>query len=225
MKTPVVLPSVLSFDFRHIENELARMEKAGLSFLHYDVMDGRFVPDISFGEAVFAQLVPAGFKADVHLMVADPLPHVKNFFALKAAEVTVHFEAIEKDVFGFLDQVGPLRKGRVLGLAFNPDTPLTAIAPLLPYFDKVMAMTVFPGRSGQSFVAGGVARVARLCQLAAEANPRMAVEVDGGITDVTGPLCVKAGARLLVSGSFLCRADDPARAAAAIRGTGVSGQN
>lgn len=217
-KNIVVLPSVLSFPFGNIDGELAKMTKAGIRIFHYDVMDGHFVPNISFGESLFTQIVKPGFQADVHLMVTNPLPHALAFFRLGAEQVTVHYEAIKTGAMDFLDAIGHCRRGKVLGLAFNPETEPEEIEKLVPYFDKVMVMTVHPGASGGKFIADGIERIKKTKEMLERTNPAAILEVDGGMNEVTGPLAVQAGADYLVSGSYLCKAVDPVLAIANLTG-------
>lgn len=213
MRNREVLPSILSFDFRHIDDELKRMKESGLPHLHYDVMDGHFVSNISFGESLYAQLVPEGFKANVHLMILDPLPHVLKFFQMGADSVLVHFEAFDKpeQVEDLLSQTRKYRdEGRRLGLAINPETDIDDVLEWIEEFDIVMLMTVHPGASGQSFVEGSLDRIRKVRKYVDEHNlsDRISIEVDGGLNGETGPLVVKAGADMLVSGSYLCKAKD-----------------
>ena len=209
---PLVAPSVLSLDFSDLEKSLARMRAAGVKLLHYDVMDGHFTPWISFGEHLFKFFTHRGFQTDVHLMVNDPLPHAQNFINLGADQVTVHVEALE-DPFAFIRGIAEYRRGRVIGLAIDPDTPLDArVFAVLPHFDKVMIMSVVPGRSGQSFIEGSEERIRQIKDYIKDNNLDVIVEVDGGINDRTGPLCIRAGADILVSGAYLCMAADPRKA-------------
>ena len=209
---PLVAPSVLSLNFSRLDSELERMKEAGVSLLHYDVMDGHFTPWISFGEHLFKFFTHRGFQTDVHLMVNDPLTHVQNFINLGADQVTVHLEALD-DPFAFLRGIKDYRNGRIIGLALNPDTPLDErVWAILPQFDKVMVMSVVPGRSGQSFIEGSDERIHQIKEYIRDNNLNLLVEVAGGINARTGPVCVRAGADLLVSGAYLCMADDPRRA-------------
>lgn len=223
MTGSIAIPSILSFDFTNAKPYLDAMGKAGVTMLHYDVMDGRFVPDISFGESLFPKFHALGFAIDVHLMVTDAAYHAIRFLSLGAEQVTVHWEAIQADPNGFLAQVEPYRNGRVLGVAINPDTPLGLVIPWLSRFDKAMVMSVIPGASGKPYVPHSDLRVKALREAYDRLGKPGLIEIDGGINDVTGPLAVKAGANILVSGSYLCKAKDPKAAIDAILGK-VSGK-
>lgn len=201
-----ILPSVLSFDFQNIGKDLKRMKDASLLTLHYDVMDGHFVRNVSFGESLYKSLVPEGFEGNIHLMITNPLMHTKFFFQMGASSVLVHYEAIKDYVEGFLKAEEEWRKGKKLGIVLNPDTPLEAVYPYLDKFDIVMLMTVFPGASGQAFIPEGVDRVKELRNYIDSHKLKTLIEVDGGLNDETGPSVVKAGADLIVSGSYLCKA-------------------
>lgn len=212
MKDIQILPSVLSFDFTHIEDELKKMKKHDLTILHYDVMDGHFVPDISFGESLYKQLVPQGFKANVHLMIEDPFPHVIKFYQMCAECVLVHFESFKgHQLKSFIKDINKYRiGGRKLGLAINPETDLNDVHDYIGNFDIVMLMTVHPGRSGQSFLDGSLERISALRKYIDDngLKDKVLIEVDGGLNNETGPSVVKAGADILVSGSYLCQAKD-----------------
>lgn len=219
MKKIQVYPSVLSFDFQNIARELERMKACGLTTLHYDAMDGHFTRNISFGESLYPSLVPDGFQANVHLMITNPLLHTKFFFQMGAESVLVHYEAVEAYLEDFLKAQEGWRRGRKLGIAVNPDTPLDKVFPHLPSFDIVMLMTVFPGSSGQRFLPGSLERIARVRRYLDEKRIPALLEVDGGLDEESGPLAVQAGADILVSGSFLCRASNPFQAVERLLGT------
>lgn len=213
VKDIVVAPSVLSFNLFHLKEQLTDMWNIGIRTLHYDVMDGHFVAPISFGEHLFDYLAPKPFRSDVHLMVTNPLPHALWFFAHGADEVTVHYEAIKDDPEAFLAGVEKARQGRILGLALNPETEIdAAVCDLLKRFDKAMVMSVHPGASGQAYLEGSEKRVGALVEAFKDSGRRPFVEIDGGINGKTAPLALRAGATMLVSGSFLCKAEKPAKA-------------
>ena len=218
MKYPTVAPSVLSLDFSRLEEELERMREAGVELLHYDVMDGHFTPWISFGEHLFKFFKGRGLRTDVHLMVLNPLPHLKNFLDLGADQVTVHLEALE-DPQGFLKKIESYREGKIIGVAINPETPIDEKAlNSIRGFDKVMVMSVHPGRSGQSFIQGSQGRIRAIREFSERENLNLLIEVDGGINNLTGPSCLEAGADILVSGNYLCKAIEPRKAIEQILG-------
>ena len=219
MTYPTVAPSVLSFDFSRLEEEIQRMRDAGIKILHYDVMDGIFTPWISFGEHLFKFFKDKGFILDVHLMVVRPIEHALEFLKLGADEVTVHYEAIKNDISGFLEAIEPLRKNRVIGIAYNPETELDAASlSVLNHFDKAMVMSVHPGRSGQGYLPGSEDRLRILKDYSDQHGLNLTLEIDGGINGTTGPLAVASGAQILVSGSYLCSSKDPKATIEAILG-------
>lgn len=209
MKNIIVAPSVLSFNLFKLNEQLQTMKAIGITTLHYDVMDGHFVDPISFGEHLFKYLAPKPFKADVHLMVTNPLPHAIWFYSQGAEGVTIHYEAIKDNWQDFLKAIAPYRQGRILGLALNPETSVKEVLSLLEYFDKTMVMSVHPGASGQSYIPGSEKKVAELYQAYKDLGKEPLIEIDGGINAKTAPLARKAGATILVSGSFLCNSEKP----------------
>ena len=218
MRYPTVAPSVLSLDFSRLEEELDRMRDAGVELLHYDVMDGHFTPWISFGEHLFKFFTGRGFRTDVHLMVLNPLSHLKNFLDLGADQVTVHLEALE-DPQKFLKEIEPYRGGKVIGVAINPETPIDEkTLNSIRGFDKVMIMSVHPGRSGQSFIEGSQGRIRAIKKFSEREHLNLLIEVDGGINNLAGPSCLEAGADILVSGNYLCKAEEPKKAIEQILG-------
>lgn len=201
-----IVPSVLSFDFQNIQKDLKRMKDAGLWTLHYDVMDGHFVRNVSFGETLYPSWVPEGFEGEVHLMMTNPLLHTKFFFQLGASTVLVHYEVIKDYVEGFLKAEEEWRKGKRLGIVVSPDTPLENVYPCLGRFDVVMVMTVFPGAAGQPFIPEGLERVIAVRKYLDSHKLKTLLEVDGGINAETGPKVANAGADILVSGAYLAKA-------------------
>lgn len=217
MKHLEILPSILSFDFKNINTELKRMKDNGITYLHYDVMDGHFVSNISFGESLYKQLVPEGFKANVHLMVTNPLPHAIKFYEMGADSVLVHYEAIE-NIASFAEDIKPFKKDKQIGIVINPETDVKEVLPHLYLFDIVMVMTVHPGASGQAFLKEGLNKIKILRDFIDNNKLNTLIEVDGGINGITGPLAVENGVDMLVSGSYLCKSEDLIKAKESILG-------
>lgn len=192
-------PSILSADFMDLGRSVAEVAAAGVSSLHVDVMDGRFVPNISIGLPVLSALAGAlDLDLDVHLMIVEPERYLAAFAAAGADALTVHVEA-STHIHRCLEQVRAL--GVRVGLSLNPGTPLDQIRELLPLCDQLLVMTVNPGFGGQSFIRSGLERIARLRRWIDEAGLAVEIQVDGGITRGTMTEAVRAGARWLVAGS------------------------
>jgi ribulose-phosphate 3-epimerase len=210
-----VAPSILSADFARLGSQVTEVMDAGARLIHVDVMDGRFVPPITIGPLVTAaiadQVHDAGGALDVHLMIERPADQVADFARAGADCITIHYEA---DPHAHRTLAAIREAGCRAGLAINPGTPAEAVRELAPAADLVLCMTVNPGWGGQTFISGSPGKVARLRELADEA----ALEVDGGIDESTAPLVADAGATLLVAGSAVFKADDPAEAYRRIAG-------
>lgn len=199
MAKVLIAPSILSADFSRLGEAAAAAEAAGADLIHVDVMDGHFVPNITFGPAVVSALKRSTqLPLDVHLMISRPERYVADFVDAGADYVTVHAEATPH-LHGILTQVR--QAGAKAGLAVNPLTPLDVVELALPYLDLVLVMSVNPGFGGQPFIPGSVARVEAARRMRDRVNPNCLVEVDGGITTKTAPAVAAAGADVLVAGS------------------------
>jgi ribulose-phosphate 3-epimerase len=208
-----VAPSILSADFRRLGAQVEAVMEAGARVIHFDVMDGHFVPPITIGPLVAAsiadQIHDAGGALDVHLMIAEPDRHIEAFAEAGADSITFHQEATPhaNRTLAAIRELGCLA-----GVAINPGTPVEAVAELGELADIVLNMTVNPGWGGQAFIKGSPAKVARLAKLVGDAR----IEVDGGIDTDTAGSVADAGASLFVAGSAVFGADDPAAAYTAI---------
>lgn len=200
---PAVLPSLLLCDFAALDREVARLEAAGVRGLHLDVMDGHFVPNLTYGLPLvetFRRLTP--LPLDVHLMVSNPGPFVGRYIDAGADLLTIHVEAVERPA-DVLREIR--RRGAGAGLALNPDTPLERVLPLVEECDLILVMSVMPGFGGQAF---NPAALDKLRRLAERAPPELMLEVDGGVNRETLAACRQAGAQLFVVGSAIFRQPD-----------------
>ncbi|MHC1680628.1 MAG: ribulose-phosphate 3-epimerase [Methanomassiliicoccales archaeon] len=203
-----VAPSILSADFARLGEEVRRVETAKADWVHVDVMDGVFVPNLTIGPEVIKALRPhARIPFDVHLMIEMPERYVERFAECGADYLTVHVEATH-DVKGVLSHIR--RLGMKAGISLNPGTELATVEPYFDDIDLLLVMTVQPGFGGQSFRSEVLPKISRARQIRDERRLDFEIVIDGGINRETGKLCVESGATVLAAGSALFKAKDMA---------------
>lgn len=204
----IVSPSMLSADFGHLDRDTRMIDRSRAEWIHIDVMDGVFVPNISFGLPVFAAIARASDKfMDVHLMIVEPQKYVRRFVETGADLVTFHYEAAADP----LAVASLIREcGAKAGVSIKPATPVEVLEELLPHVDLVLLMSVEPGFGGQSFIEGSWEKLRRLRETIDRNNLPVLIEIDGGVTAENAGRLFREGCDVLVAGSAVFRSPDPA---------------
>jgi ribulose-phosphate 3-epimerase len=211
----IIAPSVLSADFGRLADEVRAATSAGADWLHIDVMDGHFVPNITMGPAAVKAIRKATpLPLDVHLMITDPLRYLGEFIAAGADSVSVHHEACP-DVGRAVDAIHAA--GARAAVAINPDTPVSVLSDVVPSLDMVLVMSVNPGFGGQEFIEAAIPKLREAAHLRQRRGLSLLIEVDGGITVANAGRAAEAGADVIVAGTAVFRAPDYGQAIAALR--------
>lgn len=212
---PLIAPSLLSADFARLKEEVKAVERAGAHLLHLDVMDGVFVPNLTFGPLVISALRPhTSLPFDVHLMIIQPERYLKDFAEAGADLICIHYEATPH-LHRAITQIKEL--GKLAGVSLNPHTPPESLDYVLELLDFVLVMTVNPGFGGQRFIPQCLPKIEKLKNTILKRGLKTLIEVDGGINAETAPLVLSAGADILVAGSAIFGKEDYAKAISALK--------
>ena len=215
MKTKLIAPSVLAADFANLQRDIEMINQSEADWFHIDIMDGLFVPNISFGMPVLQAITRHAKKTiDVHLMIVDPDRYIKEFAALGSTNLTVHYEACTH-LHRTLQAIKA--EGMKAGVALNPHTSVDLLEDVIADIDLVCLMSVNPGFGGQSFIENTYRKVKRLREIITRNGASTLIEIDGGVTSDNAAQLVAAGADVLVAGSFVFKADNPSETIKSLR--------
>ena len=215
MKNTIIAPSILAADFANLQRDIEMINISEADWFHIDIMDGVFVPNISFGMPVLEAITKHARKTiDVHLMIVDPDRYIKTFAQLGSNILTVHYEACTH-LHRTLQAIKA--EGMKAGVALNPHTPIAVLEEVINDIDLVCIMSVNPGFGGQSFIENTYSKIERLKDLIIRKNTSTLIEIDGGVTNKNAKQLVEAGANILVAGSFVFRAENASQTIADLK--------
>jgi ribulose-phosphate 3-epimerase len=215
MKTTIIAPSILAADFANLQRDIEMINNSNADWFHIDIMDGVFVPNISFGMPVLEAISKHAKKTiDVHLMIIDPDRYIKSFAQLGANILTVHYEACTH-LHRTLQAIKA--EGMKAGVALNPHTNVNVLEDVINDIDMVCIMSVNPGFGGQSFIENTYSKIEKLKEIITRNNATTLIEIDGGVTDINAVQLVNAGADVLVAGNFVFKASHPTQTIADLK--------
>lgn len=211
----IVSASILSADLCNLEKDIKKAEAAGCEYIHFDVMDGVFVNNISYGIPVLKSVSRvASAVLDVHLMITDPIRYIQAFSDAGSDIITFHYEAAN-DPMDVIDKIHAC--GKKAGISIKPNTPVSVLMPYLDKVEMILIMTVEPGFGGQGFIYDTLSKISELKKILDESGKCVPIQVDGGINDKTAPLVAEAGAEILVAGSYLFNTENMKNAVELLR--------